>query len=61
VHGGDDRLVPIDGTREGIEQVRGSRFTARTYPQARHEVFNETHRDEVLDDVTGFVDETLTR
>jgi alpha-beta hydrolase superfamily lysophospholipase len=61
VHGEDDQLVPIDGTREGIGQVRGSRFTERTYPQARHEVFNETHRDEVLDDVTQFVDQALPR
>jgi alpha-beta hydrolase superfamily lysophospholipase len=61
VHGEDDQLVPIDNTREGIEQVRGSRFTERTYPKARHEVFNETNRDEVLADVTRFVDDALRR
>jgi alpha-beta hydrolase superfamily lysophospholipase len=59
VHGDDDRLVPLDGTREGIEAVRGTDLTERIYPGARHEVFNETNRDEVLADVTAFVDRVL--
>ncbi|GAA3508644.1 lysophospholipase [Actinomadura keratinilytica] len=59
VHGDDDRLVPLDGTRTGIEAVRGSDLTERIYPGARHEVFNETNRDEVLADVTAFVDRVL--
>ncbi|MDQ4084559.1 MAG: lysophospholipase [Actinomycetota bacterium] len=59
VHGEDDQLVPIVGTRTGIEELRGSDFTERTYPEARHEVFNETNRDEVLHDVLRFVDRAL--
>jgi alpha-beta hydrolase superfamily lysophospholipase len=59
VHGDDDRLVPVDGTREGIEALRGPVFEERIYPGARHEVFNETNKDEVLADVTAFVDRTL--
>jgi alpha-beta hydrolase superfamily lysophospholipase len=59
VHGENDQLVPIDGTRTGIERLRGSRFREHVYPAARHEVFNETNRDEVLRDVTRFVDEAL--
>jgi len=59
VHGEDDRLVPLDGTRTGIEAVRGSALTERIYPAARHEVFNETNRDEVLADVTAFIDRVL--
>ena len=59
VHGADDRLVPIDGTREGIEALRGEAFEERIYPDARHEVFNETNKDEVLADVTEFVDRVL--
>ena len=61
LHGEDDRLVPIEDTRKGIEELRGSRFTARTYPEARHEIFNETNKDEVLGDLTGFVDGQLGR
>jgi len=60
VHGADDQLVPIDGTREGIERLRGGRFEERVFAGARHEVFNETNRDEVLAEVTGFVDRALS-
>ncbi|MFC5749690.1 alpha/beta hydrolase [Actinomadura rugatobispora] len=59
VHGSDDRLVPLEGTRTGIEAVRGDDLTERIYPDARHEVFNETNRDEVLGDVTAFIDRVL--
>ncbi|WNV82109.1 lysophospholipase [Umezawaea sp. Da 62-37] len=59
LHGDDDRLVPIAGTREGTDRIRGTGFTERSYPGARHEVFNETNRDEVLADVVAFVRGTL--
>jgi alpha-beta hydrolase superfamily lysophospholipase len=59
VHGDDDRIVPLPGTRTGIEDLRGTEWTERVYPGARHEVFNETNRDEVLADVTAFVDRSL--
>lgn len=59
VHGGDDRVVPLAGSRQGIEALRGTDWTVRVYPGARHEVFNETNKDEVLAEVTAFVDRTL--
>ena len=34
-------------------------MTERIYPGARHEIFNETNRDEVLADTTRFIDETV--
>lgn len=55
IHGTDDALAPLEITREAIEGIRGSRFEQRIYAGARHEVFNETNRAEVLDDVTTFV------
>ncbi|NKZ04083.1 alpha/beta hydrolase [Actinomadura latina] len=61
VHGEDDRLVPLEGTLTGIEAIRGDDLTQRIYPAARHEVFNETNRDEVLADVTAFIDRALGR
>jgi alpha-beta hydrolase superfamily lysophospholipase len=61
VHGDEDALVPLPASRGGIEAVRGSDLTERIYPGARHEVFNETNKDEVLDDVTTFIDRALTR
>ncbi|TWF76739.1 alpha-beta hydrolase superfamily lysophospholipase [Pseudonocardia hierapolitana] len=59
VHGEDDQLVPVDATREGIEALRGVVFEEKVYPGARHEVFNETNKDEVLDDVTAFLGRAL--
>ncbi|MDL4777079.1 alpha/beta hydrolase [Actinomadura xylanilytica] len=58
-HGSDDGVVPIEGSRTGIEAVRGGDLTERVYPGARHEIFNETNRDEVLADVTAFIDRAL--
>lgn len=55
IHGAEDQLVPLDATRPAIEAVRGERFAEIIYPGARHEVLNETNRDEVLDDVVAFL------
>jgi alpha-beta hydrolase superfamily lysophospholipase len=56
VHGDDDRLVPLPGSRVGVERLGGDGLTERIYPGARHELFNETNRAEVFADVTGFLD-----
>jgi alpha-beta hydrolase superfamily lysophospholipase len=61
IHGQDDQLVPIEGSRAGIEHLRGGRFVERTYPEARHELFNEINADEVTAEVTGFITEHVTR
>lgn len=55
VHGEDDQLVPLDSTRPVMDALRGSDMTTRIDPGARHEVLNEIHRDEVLDDVSAFI------
>ena len=59
IHGEEDQLVPLAATRPAIEHVKGSDFSERVYPGARHEVFNETNRDEVLDDVLAFLHRVL--
>ncbi len=59
VHGADDAIVPLEHTRPAVEQLRGADFEEHIYPGARHEVFNETNRDEVLDDVSGFLARAL--
>ncbi|MDF3301806.1 alpha/beta hydrolase [Streptomyces tropicalis] len=61
LHGTDDRLVPLPGSRPGVERLGGAGVTERIYPGARHEVFHETNRDEVLADLTGFLDTVLPR
>jgi alpha-beta hydrolase superfamily lysophospholipase len=59
IHGEEDLLCPLPHAREAIERVRGSRLEERIYPGARHEVFNETNKDEVIGDVTSFLDRAL--
>jgi alpha-beta hydrolase superfamily lysophospholipase len=61
LHGEDDRLVPLAGSRIGVEQLSGGDLTERIYPGARHEVFQETNRAEVFADLTGFLDRVLAR
>jgi alpha-beta hydrolase superfamily lysophospholipase len=61
VHGEEDALAPVAQAREAIERVRGSNLTEIVYPGARHEIFNEINKDEVLADVTRFVDEALSK
>ncbi|MGW2763315.1 alpha/beta hydrolase [Streptomyces sp. NPDC001275] len=60
LHGDDDRLVPLGGSRAGIERLGGT-LTERIYPGARHEVFLETNRAEVFADMTDFLDRVLAR
>jgi alpha-beta hydrolase superfamily lysophospholipase len=59
IHGSDDQLAPLDATREAVQRIRGSRLTEKVYPGARHEVFNETNKDEVLGDVVAFLRDAL--
>jgi alpha-beta hydrolase superfamily lysophospholipase len=59
IHGEQDFLCPLPQAREAVERIRGSRFEEKIYPGARHEVFNETNKDEVIGDATAFVDRTL--
>ncbi|NNN35677.1 alpha/beta hydrolase [Streptomyces sp. S3(2020)] len=59
LHGDDDRLVPLAGSRVGVEQLDGGALTERIFPGARHEVFNETNRAEVFADLTRFLDGVL--
>jgi alpha-beta hydrolase superfamily lysophospholipase len=56
LHGGDDQLVPVSETRRGIEALGFTRLDEAIYPGARHEVFNETNRDEVLGRAADFID-----
>jgi alpha-beta hydrolase superfamily lysophospholipase len=58
-HGEADPLVPIGGSRRGIERLKGERYVERVYAEARHEIFNEINQDEVLADVTAFIDQVL--
>jgi alpha-beta hydrolase superfamily lysophospholipase len=55
VQGEHDALAPLDVTQAEVERLHGLDFEAHVYPGARHEVFNETNKEEVLDRVSAFV------
>lgn len=59
LHGDDDELVPEADTRTGIDRIRGREFHEHIYPGARHELFNETNRSEVVNDLLTFVGRQL--
>jgi alpha-beta hydrolase superfamily lysophospholipase len=61
IHGEDDGLAPLDATRAAIERVRGDQLEEQIYPGARHEVLNETNREDVLDEVASFLDGVVPR
>ena len=56
LHGEKDQLVPISETRRGIDALGFTRLEEVVYPGARHEVFNETNKDEVLTRTADFID-----
>jgi alpha-beta hydrolase superfamily lysophospholipase len=59
IHGDDDGVVPVEQVRPVLDRVRGERFESIVYPGARHELFNETNRDDVLSAVLAFLDRSL--
>ena len=61
IHGAEDALVPPGPSGETFERLRGPASEAKLYPGARHEIFNEINRDEVLDDVVAFIERALAR
>jgi alpha-beta hydrolase superfamily lysophospholipase len=56
LHGEEDQLVPLKETRAGIEALGFTDLEEVIYPQARHEVFNETNNDEVLAKTAEFIE-----
>lgn len=56
LHGEDDQLVPLSETRAGIDTLGFTDLEEVIYPQARHEVFNETNNDEVLAKTAEFIE-----
>ena len=55
VHGADDRLIPVEGSRQLVGCVGSTDVELKVYPGLYHEVFNEPERDQVLDDVVSWI------
>lgn len=59
-------LDPVGANSKGVRQVADAfgkvgmkRVELKVYPQARHEVLNETNRDEVYADVLAFIESVI--
>ena len=61
VHGEADELVPMALARPFVERLQGSDFTERIVPEARHEVFNETDKDETIGAVADWIERVAAR
>ncbi|MGB0970981.1 MAG: lysophospholipase [Mycobacterium sp.] len=59
VHGEDDRLIPVGGSRRLVECVGSTDVHLKVYPALYHEVFNEPEQALVLDDVTSWIETKL--
>ncbi|TDH56752.1 alpha/beta hydrolase [Mycobacterium eburneum] len=59
VHGGEDRLIPVEGSRRLVACAVSTEAQLKIYPGLYHEVFNEPERDQVLDDVVSWLDARL--
>jgi alpha-beta hydrolase superfamily lysophospholipase len=59
VHGSDDRLIPVEGSRSLVAAVGSSDVELKVYPGLYHEVFNEPEQDQVLDDVVSWINARL--
>jgi alpha-beta hydrolase superfamily lysophospholipase len=59
VHGSEDRLIPVEGSRHLIETVGSSDCELKVYPGLYHEVFNEPEQGQVLDDVVSWINARL--
>jgi alpha-beta hydrolase superfamily lysophospholipase len=59
VHGGEDRLIPVDGSRRLVAGVGSADVQLKIYPGLYHEVFNEPENHQVLDEVVSWIDARL--
>ncbi len=59
VHGAEDRLISVDGSRRLAACVGSADVQLNVYPGLYHEVFNEPERASVLSDVVAWIDARL--
>ena len=54
-HGTDDPFVDYRTSLEAVQSMPSEDKTIRLYEGARHELVNETNRDEVIEEIAAFV------
>jgi len=55
LHGEDDRVCPVEGSRNFFEGLTVTQRELHTYPGLRHEIFNEPERATVLGDLVDWL------
>jgi alpha-beta hydrolase superfamily lysophospholipase len=55
LHGEEDPICPVDGTRSFYAGLHVARSVLRTYPGLRHEILNEPEQGQILEDVHAWV------
>jgi len=60
MHGGDDKVTSLPASKQFAERA-GSLVTWREWPDFKHELHNETRREEVFDVIRDWLDERLER
>ncbi len=56
LHGTGDPFVPYERSLAAVRQMPTEDLTVHVYDDARHEVLNETNRDEVIGDLSDWLD-----
>lgn len=57
LHGGDDQIVPPEMSKRIYEHLQTTDKTLKLYEGAYHEILNETNKDEVIEDILGWLNE----
>jgi len=57
LHGEDDPICPVAGSRNFFDRLLVTQRGLRTYPGLRHEIFNEPERAAVIRDLVGWIRE----
>lgn len=59
LHGDADPFVDYRTSKAAVEQMPSEKKKVKVYPGAKHELVNETNREEVLEDIAAFVAGTV--
>ena len=55
LHGEDDPICPVAGSRLLFSQFEAGRAVLKTYPGLLHEIFNEPEHEQVFEDLLEWV------
>jgi alpha-beta hydrolase superfamily lysophospholipase len=56
LHGSDDPFVPYERSLQAVRDMPSSDLTVHVYEGARHEVLNESNREEVIGDLADWME-----